>query len=544
ENDSLTVSLENDVSNGTLSLMADGSFVYTPSQEFNGQDGFSYTVSDGSLTDTAQVTINVSSFNDAPVAADDTYTTDEDTPLTVAAPGVLSNDSDPENSSLSASLQSDVSNGTLDLMADGSFVYTPSQDFNGQDSFSYIVSDGILTDSADVTITVTSVNDTPQVEAGADQSANEGQEVQFEGSFSDPGRRLAASASIKWDLGDGTTVMDTLTPTHTYGDDGTFTATLTVTDTEGASESDSLMVTVNNVAPMVQASGNMTATAGMAIDFTGSFTDPGTLDTHTIVWDFGDGNSATDTLTPTHSYDMQGTFTVTLTVTDDDGGIGTDHLIVRVMDNDGVDDDMEDGAPNNGDGNNDGMPDSQQNNVASLPNSMDGGYVTLESPAGTMLVNLDAVANPSTSDAPEEVTFPQGFFDFNATGMTVGQTVVITLTLHTGESPTAYWKYGPTADDTSDHWYLFDYDGETGAQINGNIITLHFKDGKRGDSDLTENGQITDPGAPGMRQSPTALTLTHFEEQATTNSWAILALLSLLCAGFALRIRRSPKRQQ
>jgi PKD repeat protein len=69
---------------------------------------------------------------------------------------------------------------------------------------------------------------------------------------------------------------------------------------------------------------------GETVSFEGSFTDPGTLDTHTTEWDFGDGGTAEGTLTPTHVYSIMGVYTVTLTVTDDDGGVGADTLTVTV----------------------------------------------------------------------------------------------------------------------------------------------------------------------------------------------------------------------
>ena len=61
-----------------------------------------------------------------------------------------------------------------------------------------------------------------------------------------------------------------------------------------------------------------------------------------------------------------------------------------------------------------------------------------------------------------------------------------------------YYKYGPTPNNTTNHWYEFLYDGQTGAEISGNVITLHFVDGKRGDDDLTANGIIVDVGAPAV----------------------------------------------
>ena len=62
-----------------------------------------------------------------------------------------------------------------------------------------------------------------------------------------------------------------------------------------------------------------------------------------------------------------------------------------------------------------------------------------------------------------------------------------------------YYKFGRTPENPVDHWYEFLYDGETGAEINGNVITLHFVDGKRGDDDLdSTNGVIVDPGGPAL----------------------------------------------
>ncbi len=100
--------------------------------------------------------------NNAPVAVADSYVVNEDTQLSVSAPGVISNDTDADGDSLTATLNTDVSNGTLSLNSDGSFTYTGDSNFNGIDTFKYYVSDGTDTsDLATVTITVTAVNDAP-----------------------------------------------------------------------------------------------------------------------------------------------------------------------------------------------------------------------------------------------------------------------------------------------------------------------------------------------------------------------------------------------
>ena len=166
-------------------------------------------------------------------------------------------------------------------------------------------------------------------------------------------------------------------------------------------------------------------------------------------------------------------------------------------DGDGVDADVEDGAPNGGDGNNDGILDSEQSNVTSLPNFVDGGYVTLTSPEETGFDNVEAVANPSPADAPLGVEFPLGFFEFTVVGLSPGGATMVTLL--SPEQVTTYWKYGPTPDDTAPHWYEFLFDGATGAEILTDRIILHFVDGQRGDDDLTENGQVVEPGAPATR---------------------------------------------
>jgi hypothetical protein len=111
------------------------------------------------LTDTATVTIGVSSVNHAPVAVDDSGSTPQDTQLVVAAPGVLGNDSDPDVGdvlTVSASDPTSVEGGSVSVAADGSYTYDPPAGFVGSDSFGYTVSDGSLTDTATVTIGVLS----------------------------------------------------------------------------------------------------------------------------------------------------------------------------------------------------------------------------------------------------------------------------------------------------------------------------------------------------------------------------------------------------
>src|SRR5207247_8288270 len=139
-----------------------GTFTYTPDANFNGPDTFKFKVNDGTLdSNTAIIFITVRPVNDAPVAQDDAYVTDEDTPLTVSAGlGVLVNDSDVDSGTLTAAVVSGPSHGSLTLNANGSLAYAPSANYNGSDSFTYKANDGALDSNlATVKITINAVND-------------------------------------------------------------------------------------------------------------------------------------------------------------------------------------------------------------------------------------------------------------------------------------------------------------------------------------------------------------------------------------------------
>ena len=176
-------------------------------------------------------------------------------------------------------------------------------------------------------------------------------------------------------------------------------------------------------------------------------------------------------------------------------------------DGDGIPDALEDAASNNGDGNNDGIADSTQSHVASFPD-IRNSYITVEAdPAHTLrsmrfasVIDGNAfLAQADPLSSLDGLNFVYGFLFLEVTGVDVGGNADIKLILPAGESPVKFFKYGPTPDNPANHLYEFSFDGETGAEFNGNEVILHFVDGKRGDSDLAANGVIADPGTPALR---------------------------------------------
>ncbi|MBN2147855.1 MAG: VCBS repeat-containing protein [Anaerolineales bacterium] len=227
-------------------------------------------------------------INHAPNALDDTPATDEDTPLVIQ---VTLNDTDEDNNPLAVISVTQPLSGSAVISGTQQVLYTPELNYNGADSFFYTISDGVLTDTATVNLTVLPVNDLPEVDAGADRFAQEGGVVIFSGAFTDPDS--GQSHTIEWDFGDGGTASGELSPSHTYLDDGVYPVSLTVDDQEGGIVSDTLQITVSNVAPALSLGGAASLNEGAVYTLTlSTVTDPGndTLTTCTVHW--GDGATA------------------------------------------------------------------------------------------------------------------------------------------------------------------------------------------------------------------------------------------------------------
>src|SRR5690606_33138261 len=145
-------------------LNSNGTFNYTPQPFFNGTDVFTYQVFDGiALSNVATVTIVVNSVNNDPVVNNESFTTDEDTPLIIGAPGVLANDYDPDTGdTISSVVTVQPTKGTLILAGNGGFLYFPNPNENGADFFRYRVSDGHGgTAIGRANITINPINDVP-----------------------------------------------------------------------------------------------------------------------------------------------------------------------------------------------------------------------------------------------------------------------------------------------------------------------------------------------------------------------------------------------
>ncbi len=155
DGDPLTWSILTTPTHGTLSGTAPN-VTYTPAANYNGPDSFTFRVNDGTTnSNTATVSITVTAVNDKPVAVNDAFSMYENGVLIKPAPGVLSNDTDQENDPLTAILNVGPTHGTLTINEDGSFVYTPNNNYFGTDSFTYHTNDGALNSNSSATVTIT-----------------------------------------------------------------------------------------------------------------------------------------------------------------------------------------------------------------------------------------------------------------------------------------------------------------------------------------------------------------------------------------------------
>ncbi|WP_395303353.1 retention module-containing protein [Pectobacterium polonicum] len=248
DGDTLSYTVSTQPANGTLTLNgATGAYTYTPGANFNGNDRFIVTVSDGNGgTTTSTVSIGVRPVNDAPVTADQSIATDEDTPVsgTIVA-------SDVDGDTLSYTVSTQPANGTLTLDgATGQYTYTPGANFNGNDRFIVTVSDGNGgTTTSTVSIGVRPVNDAPVT---ADQSIATDEDTPVSGTIvatDVDGDTLSYSVSTQ--PANGTLTLDGSTGAYTYTPGANFNGNdrfiVTVSDGNGGTTTSTVSIGVRPV---------------------------------------------------------------------------------------------------------------------------------------------------------------------------------------------------------------------------------------------------------------------------------------------------------
>ncbi|MGS0692926.1 beta strand repeat-containing protein [Shewanella sp. 30m-9] len=405
------VSIDGQPANGTVTVNSDGTVTYTPDDNYNGDDSFTYTVTSGGVSETATVDVNVTPDNDAPVVEDeisnqvlpedfDEYTLDlnaafsdvEDSQLTYTVSGnsniqivivdgiatitstgdwhgsesVLITATDTEGNSVSQTVEftvnpvidiqddgvvsitedtatninvlgndsfegsnpvvtidSQPANGTVTVNADGTVTYTPNDNYNGDDSFTYTVTSGGVSETATVEVNVTPANDAPTVEADiSDQVLPEDFDeytLDLNAAFSDVEDSqltysVSGNSNIQIVIVDG---VATITSTGDWH--GSESMVITATDTEGNSVSQTVEFTVNPVID-IQDDGVVSITEDTAtiIDVLQNDSFEGTNPVVTIDSQPANGTvtvnaDGTVTYTPDDNYNRDDSFTYTVT---------------------------------------------------------------------------------------------------------------------------------------------------------------------------------------------------------------------------------------
>jgi PKD repeat protein len=158
---------------------------------------------------------------------------------------------------------------------------------------------------------------------------NEGQVVAFSATATDPG--IKDTLTYSWNFGDNTTASVGQSVTHTYADNGNYNVVLTVIDKDGAATTQTVVAKVDNVAPsIVNITKQEPINEGQSVTFAATATDPGTVDTLSYTWNFGDNTTAVVGQSVNHTFADNGNYNVVLTVTDKDGAATTQTVVTKV----------------------------------------------------------------------------------------------------------------------------------------------------------------------------------------------------------------------
>lgn len=338
--DPLTANLVGDVSYGTLNLNADGSFDYTPNPDYYGTDSFTYQAYDGEdYSNVATVTITVNPVNDPPIANDDYYSVLVNHTLNVAAPGVLENDIDVDNDPLTACLETNVSHGTLIFNADGSFIYTPNENFSGTDSFTYKAYDE--QDYSNIaTVNITAVTTDPPNAPSIDGPTIGAVWIEYEYTVvtTDPN---GDDVYYYVDWGDDTfedwfgpyESGDEVTVSHAWFEQGTYIIRAKAKDVYGVESnwSEPLTVIISNRPGAPDIDGPVSGNVGTSYDYDFTAIDPDGDDIAEYIVNWGDGTGdetitgpfASGTpATGSHTWTVEGEYVITARAKDVYGLIG------------------------------------------------------------------------------------------------------------------------------------------------------------------------------------------------------------------------------
>jgi VCBS repeat-containing protein len=327
---------------GTVTVNPDGSFVYTPTTNYNGPDSFTYTLTDANLdVSTATVNLTVASVNDLPVAANDTLNATEDTILN----GTLATNDTPSGDGGNVwAVATQPGHGTVTVNPDGSFIYTPTANYNGPDSFTYTLTDANLdVSTATVNLTVASVNNLP---VAANDTLNATEDTVLNGTLN-PNDTLSGDGGNVWAVatqpGHGTVTVNTdgsfiYTPTANYNGPDSFTYTLTDNNGDVSTATVNLTVAPVNDLP-VAANDTLNATEDTILNGTLATNDTpsgdggnvwavATQPGHGTVTVNPDGSFV---YTPAANYNGPDSFTYTLTDANGDVSTATVNLAVAAV---------------------------------------------------------------------------------------------------------------------------------------------------------------------------------------------------------------------
>lgn len=239
DKDNLDVSISQP-QNGTAYVSA-GVITYQPNPNFNGTDSLTYTVNDGRASSSATVVISVAPQNDAPVWTSSSWSTSEDTPITI---NPLAGVSDVDGDQLRVTdARVGTPNASVTVNQDGTVTIAPNENIFGSFYLYTTISDGAGSYTRVSTISVSSVNDTPVIASlSATSVSRAGKSYQFISETYDVDRN--DSLTYSWDFGDGSRSAGGSSTRHDFKRKGTYIVTLTVTDASGAIATKTVSVNV------------------------------------------------------------------------------------------------------------------------------------------------------------------------------------------------------------------------------------------------------------------------------------------------------------